>query len=242
MLDNIGFSLNEPRFRTQTTEEPMLRKLLPASLLALILPLATPAAASNEDFEFWLNPSVETDLDEDTAFELETAQRLRDADRGRVDTYFARFWVKQGVGDGLTLSGGLETRANDGGSDELRLLQQLNASSGILRGRLRLEQRFVEDRGGRMGLRLRPRVGFEVPLTQDGRWSAGADAELFWTLRGTSVGGDTGLTGLRTQVGVGYEVNDNVAVSLAYLRQQDFEDNAPDVIGHAPLIGLEFSF
>lgn len=217
-------------------------KLLPAGAATFALGLAAPAAATDEDFEFWLNPSVEWELDDDTAVELETAQRFRDADRGRVDTYFARLWLKQDVTDGLTLSGGVETRANDGGDDELRFLQQASVSSGILRGRLRLEQRFVENRDGRMGLRLRPRAGVEVPLTQDGRWTAGADAELFWTLRGTSPGGDTGITGLRTQVGVGYEVSDSVAVSLTYLRQQDFEDNAPDQIGHAPLIGLEFSF
>lgn len=47
---------------------------------------------SDEAFEFWLNPSLSTDLDDDTSIELETAQRFRSAEDGRVDTYFARFW------------------------------------------------------------------------------------------------------------------------------------------------------
>ena len=175
--------------------------------------------------------------------ELETAQRFRDAGNGRPDTYFARFWGKQEVADGITLAGAFEKRINDAGRDEIRLMQQASLSSGIFRGRLRLEERFQEDRDGRMGLRLRPRAGVSFPLgDDDSRWSAGADAELFWTLRSNSPGGDTGITGLRTQVGVGYEVSDNLELSLTYLRQQDFEDGAPDEVGHAPLIGIEFSF
>ena len=70
-----------------------------------------------------------------------------------------------------------------------------------------------------------------MPLDAAGKWSFGTDAELFLTLRGTSVGGDTGLTGLRTQYKLGYEVNDNLSLSAIYLRQQDFRDNRPDRVG-----------
>ena len=220
---------------------PAYRALAAISPLAL-LAVAAPAAAADEAFEFWLNPSIGTDLDEDTSVELETAQRFRSAADGRVDTYFFRFWVNQQISDQFTLSGAVEQRFNDGGSDELRTIQQLSGRHGYLRTRLRLEQRFVEDRGGRMGLRVRPRVGVSVPLDEEGRWSVGADAELFWTLRGTSPGGDTGITGLRNTIGVSYDVNDNLSISLDYLRQQDFEDNGPDEIGHAPMIGIELSF
>ena len=220
----------------------MIKKIRTASFCVPALLLATPAAATDEDFELWLNPSFEFSLDDDTAVELETAQRFRDAGNGRVDTYFARLWLKQDVSDNLTLAGAVERRINDGGRNEVRLIQQASLKSGIFRGRLRLEERFQEDRDGRMGLRLRPRAGVSVPLSDDGRWSGGADAELFWTLRSTSVGGDTGITGLRTQIGVGYDVSDSLSLSLKYLRQQSFEDNAPDEIGHVPLIGIEFSF
>jgi hypothetical protein len=54
--------------------------------------------------------------------------------------------------------------------------------------------------------------------------------------------GNEGLTGLRTQIGAAYEVNDRVSVSLAYLRQQDVDPDGPDRVGHAPLVGLELSF
>ncbi|MDN3644918.1 DUF2490 domain-containing protein [Pontixanthobacter aestiaquae] len=204
--------------------------------------MTTPAVASDDAFELWLNPSISTDLDDDTSIELETAQRFRSAADGRVDTYFFRGWVKQQVSDEFTLAGAVEKRFNDGSSDELRTMQQLSGKHGIFRTRVRLEQRFVEDRGGRMGLRLRPRAGISLPLGDNGKWSVKTDAELFWTLRGTSPGSDTGITGLRTQIGTSYDISDQLSLSLTYLRQQSFRDNAPDRVGHAPLLGVEFSF
>lgn len=205
--------------------------------------LLTPAAAlaTDDDFELWLNPAVTFDLDDDTGLELETAQRFRDADRGRVDTYYARLWVNQEVSDAFTLSGGVERRINDGGADEMRLLQQLSGRHGLLRTRIRLEQRFV-DEADRMGLRLRTRAGVSVPFGEDSPLTFDTNGELFWTLRSNNRGGDQGLTGLRTQIGFGYDVNERVSLSLAYLRQQDFADGEPDSVSHAPLIGIEYGF
>lgn len=217
----------------------MLRFIIPASAIALAA--ASPAHASDEAFEFWLNPSVSTDLDADTSVELETAQRLRNSADGRVDTYYARLWLQQDLSDSFTLGGALERRINDGGRDETRTMQQLSGKHGVLRTRLRLEQRFV-DNANRMGLRLRPRLGVALPLDEEGRWQAEASAELGWTIRSTRAGGDEGITGLRTVVGVGYEVSDNFDVTLAYLRDQGFDPGGPDEVGHAPLIEIGYSF
>ena len=158
----------------------MRRLFLP--LIPLVI-AATPGAAlaADDGFEVWLNPSVSAGLDDNTGVELETAQRFRDADDGRADTYFARLWINQDVADTMTLSGAIEQRANasvnGGGNDETRLIQQLSTSHGILRTRLRLEQRFVEN-ADRMGLRLRPRLGVKVPVSEDGHWAIKSDAEL----------------------------------------------------------------
>lgn len=158
-----------------------------------------------------------------------------------MDTYFARLWLNQSVADKVTLSGAFERRINDRGSDETRLIQQMSTSHGLLRTRLRLEQRFVDD-ADRMGLRLRPRMGVAVPLGEDSPWKFKTDAELFLTLRSNNEGGDEGLTGLRTQIGFSYDITDRLSLGAVYLRQQDFEDGGPDQIGHAPLIGIELSF
>lgn len=219
-----------------------MRRLIAFLVAGAAAALPAPALAGNDDgFEFWLNPSVSVDLDDDTGLEIETAQRLRDAGDGRVDTYFGRLWLNQKVAGNITLSAAFERRINDGGRDETRLIQQMSTSHGILRTRLRVEQRFVDD-ADRMGLRLRPRLGVSVPLGEAGKWAFKSDAELFVTLRSTSIGGDDGVTGLRSQVGFAYSISDRLSVSAAYLRQQDFEKGAPDTVGHAPLVGLEFSF
>lgn len=218
--------------------------LVPALLVsALSFGLAAPAAASGQDdaFELWLNPSVSTDLDDDTTIELETAQRFRSAGDGREDTYFFRGWLKQDVAENVTVAGALEYRVNDGGSNEFRTMQQLSTSHGILKTRLRFEQRSV-DGADRMGLRLRPRLGVGFDLSEDGRWSAGADAELFWTLKGNNTGSETGITGLRTTIGVEYAVSDRLSLGISYLRQHDFAAGGPDEVGHAPLIGIEATF
>lgn len=217
------------------------RQLMPIALALAVAAAPQQALASDEAFEFWLNPSFAADLDSDTGLELETAQRFRSASDRRPDTYFFRLWVNQSLADNVTLSGAVEQRFNNGDDDERRLIQQLSTRHGILRTRLRLEQRFEEGQSGRMGLRLRPRLGANVPLDAAGDWSLKGDAELFWTLRSTGAGGDTGITGLRTQMGVGYDVSDNLSLSLIYLRQQDFRAGRPDRIGHAPLIGIEFA-
>ena len=218
----------------------MQRQTCFAVMLAL---MASPSAAraTDDGAELWLNPSVAFDLDENSGLEIETAQRLRNADDGRSDTYFARLWFNQDIARNATLSGAFERRVNDGGSDETRLIQQLSTSYGYLRTRLRLEQRFV-DGSSRIGLRIRPRLGVSVPIDSDKRWKFKTDAELFLTLRSTGKGGNDGLTGLRTQMGVSYAINDNMSLSAVYLRQQDFDDGRPDRVGHAPLIGIEFSF
>jgi hypothetical protein len=200
------------------------------------------AAEDDEDAEFWLNPSISADLDDDTGVELEFAHRFRDAGNGRSDTHFARLWLNQDVADGVKVAGAIERRINtDGDADETRIIQQLSTSRGLLRTRLRFEQRFLED-ADRVGLRLRPRVGLSVPLDAGKRWRFNSDAELFVTLRSTSEGGDHGVTGLRTQIGFSYEVSERFSVSAGYLRQESFNDSRPDVVGHAPIIGLEYSY
>jgi len=212
---------------------------LVSSLLLLTSHLT--AHATEDGLEFWLNPSASFGIDQDTEIEIETAQRLRDAGDGRADTYFVRLWLHEGLTRDVTLSGAVERRVNDGGTDETRLIQQLSTRHGILRTRLRLEQRFA-DNADQTGLRIRPRIGIVRALGDDGRWTFRSDAELFLTLQSTSRTGDEGLTGLRTQIGFGYDVSDRMSVSLGYLRQQDFVDGRPDPVEHAPILAIEYAF
>lgn len=212
------------------------------SLLAagLLLGIAKPAAADDDAFGIWFNPAATVELDDDTGLEIETAQRFRDSDDG-PDTYYVRLWVIQDVTDAVSVSGGIERRINDGDPDETRFLQQVSLRSGVLRGRVRLEQRLV-DSADRMGVRLRTRGGVLVPLDSEERWALDSYAEAFWTLRSTSLGGQDGLTGVRTQLGVTYDVSDRLTLGVAYLRQQDVVRGASDRVSHAPLFSAELAF
>lgn len=219
----------------------MDRLALIALTAAAAMATAPAAAAQDDGLELWLNPAASVELDADTGIEIETAQRFRDAGAGRPDSYFARLWINQQVAPDITLSGAVEQRVNDGDADETRLIQQLSTRHGILRTRLRVEQRFVAG-ADRMGVRLRPRLGVSVPLDTAGRWSFKSDAELFLTLRATDRGGSDGLTGLRTQVGFARALGERLTISVAYLRQQDIRSARPDRVGHAPIIGIELGF
>ena len=218
-------------------------RILSLALAGTALVAAQPALATDDDFELWFGPSIETDLDDDTSIELQTAQRFRDADNGRVDTYYFRGWVHQKVADNVTISGAAEQRFNDGGRDEVRFIQQVGTKHGILRTRLRLEERFSEGRGGRMGVRVRPRLGLRIPLSDTSPVTATVDGELFLTARSTSPGGQTGLTGVETRVGFTYDLSDNVTLGVKYLRAQSIRDGGrEDRVSHAPLFEIGFEF
>ena len=214
----------------------MNRTSLAPLAVAACLFSAAPATAADHEFELWLNPSVSTALSENTSLELDTAQRFR---RDPVaDTYYLRLSVNHDLSDQFEVSGGVQ-RQWDGDRRELRLIEQLGYRHGIFRGRTRLEQRFIRN-GDQTGWRLRQRVGVSVPLSKaKGDLTFIANAEGLFTLRPTSEGGDKGLTGVRTIVGLEREFG-KVGVTLGYLRQQNVNSGAPDRIAHAPLIGIEF--
>lgn len=217
-----------------------MRPFRTCALGAVIATLGTgPVAAQDEDTEFWFNPTATRALDDRTSLEFETAQRLRETPRD--DTVYARLWLNREDAGGRDWSVGVEQRWNGPGQREVRLLQQVGYDWGPLGFRTRMEQRFV-DGDPQTGWRLRQRVGTSVPLTdlEDG-WTLVGNAELFLTLRNTEPDGQTGVTGLRTFVGVERSFG-RYDVSLGYLRQQDIRDSGPDRIGHAPFVGLNVNF
>ncbi len=221
----------------KATARPVLLTLLAGAALAS----ATPALASDEAFELWLAPSVRAALDGNTDLRLETAQRFRNSADGRPDTYFARAWLSQQVSQYLTIEGAIERRVNDGGWDETRLMQQLVAQHGIFRNRVRLEQRFV-DNAPKTGWRLRTEHGVRIDLDKKRDWFFRADAEFFFVLEATGLTGLTGFTEQRSQAGFGHRFNDHFNASLSYKRVQQIRPGRADVVGHIPMIHMEYSF
>jgi hypothetical protein len=215
----------------------------PAALLAALPLLLAPtdARAAEEGFESWFNPILRADLDDDTYLKLETAQRFRSAGQGREDTYFFRLWAWRRLDDTMQVGGAIERRINDGARDEIRAMQQVQSEMGIIRVRMRLEERFAQSEGARMGLRLRSRAGVAIPLDRAEHWHVIADAESFITLRNSFPPGDIGKTALRTQVTLAHRVNERLSVRLGYLRHQEIEPAEPDEVGHAPILGFSLT-
>ena len=203
-------------------------------LSLLLLGAASPAAAADEYLELWLKPSLVRQLDKSTFVEVETEQRFRDGPA--ANQYVGRLWLGRSLAKGVTgmigVHRGVDTR-------ETRLLQQIGYPLVAgLKGRTRLEQRFIDD-DDRTGWRVRQRLGTAIPLGQSDGWELAANVEGFFTLRSTRPGGTTGLTGLRTFVGFEREY-DKVELSVGYSRQQNIRRGAPDRVGHAPTLAMTF--
>jgi hypothetical protein len=198
---------------------------------------AAPAWAEENEAQLWLNQqgSIALDHNDDLLFELN--ERARGDSHGG-DQYQARLGLDHAIGGGVKI-GGAVTYQRSGTQDEFRTHQQLTWSRGAFTSRSRLEQRFIEG-DDRMALRLRQRLQLTTPM--GGGWSALGYVEGSFTLRAGKPGGDTGLTSLRTLLGVRRDLAHNIVGTLAYVRQQDVRTGAPDRVGHAPYIGLSFSF
>ena len=212
-----------------------------AALCLGLIPAAAHADDADDAAGLGFTPSAEFSLDDDTAIEVETSVRFRSAKAG-PDTYSVRLWLVQDLTDSLTIGGGIERRVNGGAApNEIRLLQQVTGRTGVLRGRVRIEQRFI-DQADQTALRVRARVGVNVPIDAARNWRAVADVEPSLTLQPARFGGDTGLTGLRTRVGGTRRVSDRLQVGLYYLRNQEILQGRRDRVAHAPFVTLDFSF
>lgn len=211
------------------------------AMSAAPLLLAQPAQA-DEGFELWLGPSVTKKLDKNASIELETAQKFKSKADKRYDLYYFRGWVRQKAAKGLTLSIAAEKRIADGSKDETRFTQEIDVQDGYFTGRLQLEERFFEKSDGRMGLRVRPRAGVISKLDKKGKWTFDATQELFLTVRAYKAGGDTGVTGLRSRIGITSKVSKNLKLSLHYIRDETFKDKKADKVAHAPKVGVKLKF
>ncbi len=201
--------------------------------------MATPAVAADEEAQFWATQSLSIGLDEATHVQFDAVERARSPAFGGDQLQLAGA-VDHNIGSGFSIGGGaVYQRA--GRLDEFRLQQQLGFASGPVVLRTRLEQRFQEGVGPTVW-RLRQRVQLTETLDTEGDWAIVGSVEGFFNLNQGTPGSQTGFIALRSQVGVRHKFSDHVSGTLAYVRQHEFRDGAPDRIGHAPVIGLAFSF
>ncbi|MDK2766321.1 MAG: DUF2490 domain-containing protein [Sphingomonas sp.] len=211
---------------------------------ALLFAAATPAAhAQVEDEQLWIKLSAETALSDGVDLELETNQRLGNADGGLYESqYVAKIGVD--IGGGFKLTGGLNrvVAVEDGRVDntEWRPRQELGfpdltLGKGALSGRIRLEQRFRSD-GDDVGHRVRPEISYTLPLSDTVDLELGH--ESYFNLNTTDFGQRAGHERMRNFVEIGFPLTGKVDAAVGYLNQYRFNRTAPDRMEHALTLGL----
>lgn len=213
-------------------------------LLALPLFLAaTPAMAQQTDEQLWFQVNGSFALSDRNRITLEGIGRFSDRAEGFSHAEAGILFTHKTSG-GVELSVGYrhveDWDANGRLPNEERLRQMILVPLGAgFSGRLRFEQRFNSS-GSEIGFRLRPRLGFETPLT--GSVKLFATQEHFLNVNTTAWGQRGGYERMRNAVGISIPLSGSVRGEIGYLNQYRFgRDGARDRMDHAATFTLSFN-
>jgi hypothetical protein len=207
---------------------------------------ATSAAAS-EDTAYWLNLNLNVKVSDEIRISSETSLRTSDA-RGFYQLQQS-LMLGYKISKKVTVSAGYVHAPNyshgDFTSMERRFRQQISADNVAkvgpfsLSGRVRMEQRFRDDRDG-TGWRLRPQVKAVAPLF--GKVKINLAIEPYINLNTTSFQTTKGLDRVRNSVTFSVPLNKKFGIELGYMNQHAFVSNAPDRVDHIIMTGFSASF
>jgi hypothetical protein len=212
-------------------------------LLALPLLLATPAAAQQTDEQLWFQVNGSFALSDRNRITLEGIGRFSDRAEGFSHAEAGILFTHKTSG-GIELSIGYrhveDWDANGRLPNEERLRQMVLVPLGSgFSGRLRFEQRFNSS-GSEIGFRLRPRLGFETPLTN--KLKLFVTQEHFLNVNSTAWGQRGGYERMRNAVGVSIPLSESVRGEIGYLNQYRFgRDGGRDRMDHAATFTLSFN-
>lgn len=214
---------------------------------AIAASLATPAAASEDDFNIWTGQFVTVDLGEDSDWyaRVEAQERFTN-DADRLGQLLLRSFVGYRITDTVNLGGGYAYILTDPigpiERNEHRFYQELNVrlieQDGVtLDSRTRLEQRTFEEGDG-TSWRLRNFVQLKVPVSQSNKIVA--YTEPFIALNGTEFQRG-GLGVWRNFVGVSVPLTKGVEMVPGYLNQTVFREGE-DRMDHVANVNVFLSF
>ena len=196
------------------------------------------ALAQQEDVQFWLIASAQTDLDSDTRVTLDGSLRWREAARGD-EQQTARVTVEQTIAEKLRIGGGVGL-FEAGGSTEVRTHQQLGVTIGRVASLTRLEERFF-DNAPRMELRLRQRLRYTQPISAN--WSASIEGEYLHLLQTRREDPRIRTSEWRGRAAVNYRVSGSVSVGAAYMViHTPGGDVTTDRTSHVPQASVSYRF
>jgi hypothetical protein len=216
----------------------MKARLTSRAATALLLPffnLTVAAHAHKEETQYWANQGISTSLDDATTLAFDLSERFIDAPVARHQ-YLASVTMDRRVAPGVAIGGGF-TWSQVRQVNEYRPFEQLTLTRGVMAMRTRIEQRIFDNADGAVW-RLRERLQLAMPLDPTKRWTGTVNIEGFFNLNRTNSSATTGLTMVRTLVGIRRTLGRNLSLTLSYQRQQTLVANGEDVVTHQPIMAL----
>lgn len=215
------------------------------ALTATILLLApVPALAQQQDEQLWLQTNGAVELGDHDKVTIEAIARFSNKAEGFSHAEAGLLYSHK-LASGIELSFGYRHVAdwNRGVTqpNEERLRQMIVVPLGSgFSGRFRLEERF-HSAGGEMGVRVRPRLGYERPLGSGGL-KLFATQEHFINFNTTGWGQQSGYERMRNAVGVSIPLGGKLRGEVGYLNQYRFgRGGRRDTMDHALTFTLNFN-
>lgn len=214
------------------------------TLLFLPLLLAPlPAFAQQTDEQLWLQTNGAVELSDHDKLTLEAIARFSDRADGLSHAEAGLLYTRK-LSSGVELSLGYRhvedwnhgiALPND---ERLRQMIMVPLGSGF-NTRLRFEERF-NSAGREVGLRLRPRLGYELPL--GGGFKLFATQEHFINFNTTAWGQRGGYERMRNALGVSIPLGGKLRSEVGYLNQYRFgRGGARDQMDHAMTLTLSLN-
>lgn len=218
-----------------------MRYLLPAAILMLA---STPALAQQQDEQLWLQTNGSVELSDHDKVTLEGILRFSDAAEGVSHAEIGALYSRK-LASGIEISFGYRHVADWSkgvtlpNEERLRQMVLVPLGSGFS-VRLRTEQRF-HSAGGEVGFRVRPRLGYEMPLGSGGL-KLFATQEHFININTTPWGQASGYERMRNAVGVSIPLGGKLRGEVGYLNQYRFgRAGRRDTMDHALTFTLNFN-
>lgn len=222
-------------------------------LVALMLVLAAPATAADDDSAAWAIVSGSGRIEpggQATPWRYALDAAWRDFNRAPgLQQYVLGGSVGYDLNPAMTLSAGYSFYLSDPGAgsdrNEHRLMQQFQWRAarwdwGKLSLRTRLEQRFREHSDD-TGLRLRQKVALAVPLTAHDVTLL-VSTEHFTNLNDTDYGAQSGFGQLRSYLGFRMPMTERSALDAGYMHQWINRSGSADRVNHTAMLQLRLRF
>jgi hypothetical protein len=196
-----------------------LRRWFTLVVLVLGVALTHAATGAADDTQLWSSVTLEHAVTPNVAVNFTTRARF-DEDISHAKDLLVRPWLSVKATDGLSFGLGydhIEPFPSDANPED-RVWQQLGFKLGIfdlpVSGRIRLEERFLEDIDTII-FRSRWRLKLEIPIP-DEDWYLSSFNEVFVNLNSDSDGPQSGFDQNRLFFGFGGKLSDRVKAEFGY--------------------------